>query len=107
MPYDLQKRYMEKIIPFMDTPFVKILTGVRGCGKSTIFAMLQEELLSRGTSQGQILSYRFDSLQYEEIDSGAGPRHKYFSIPPHTKNKGSQDLLSRFLCRNRINPDRF
>lgn len=60
-----------------------------------------------GTSQGQILSYRFDSLQYEEIDSGAGPRHKYFSIPPHTKNKGSQDLLSRFLCRNRINPDRF
>lgn len=35
---------------------------------------------------------------FEGRIQGAGPRHKYFSIPPHTKNKGSQDLLSRFLC---------
>lgn len=66
-----RKEYMEKSIPFIDALFVKILTGVRRCGKSTILAMLQEELLSRGAGQGQIVSYRFDSLQYEEIDTAA------------------------------------
>lgn len=66
-----RKEYMEKIIPFIDPLFVKILTGVRRCGKSTILVMLQEELLSRGVDQGQIVSYRFDSLQYEEIDTAA------------------------------------
>lgn len=36
--------YMGKIMPYVDTPFVKILTGVRRCGKSTILKMLMEEL---------------------------------------------------------------
>lgn len=31
--------YLDKIMPFVDTPFVKILTGVRRCGKSTILKM--------------------------------------------------------------------
>lgn len=59
--------YMERILPFVDAPFVKILTGVRRCGKSTILLMLQEELKKKGIQERQILSYRFDSLQYEEI----------------------------------------
>lgn len=64
-----RKQYMDKIIPFIDAPFVKILTGVRRCGKSTILAMLQEELKARGIVSEQILSYKFDSLRYEEIDT--------------------------------------
>lgn len=64
-----REKYMERIIPFFDTPFVKILTGVRRCGKSTILLMVQEELKKRGVDAGQILSYEFDSLQYEEIDT--------------------------------------
>ena len=39
--------YIEAIIPFIDKPVVKILSGVRRCGKSTIFEMLQEELIRR------------------------------------------------------------
>lgn len=64
-----REKYMERIIPFFDTPFVKILTGVRRCGKSTILLMIQEELKKCGVDAGQILSYKFDSLQYEEIDT--------------------------------------
>lgn len=63
--------YMEKILPFVDAPFVKILTGVRRCGKSTILLMLQEELKKRGISENQILSYRFDSLQYDSVKTAA------------------------------------
>lgn len=62
-----RKLYMEQILPFMDAPFAKILTGVRRCGKSTILLMIQEELLNRGIKKEQILAYNFDSLQYEDI----------------------------------------
>lgn len=64
-----RKTYMDQIIPFIDTPFVKILTGVRRCGKSTVMEMIREELLKRGISKENIISYRFDSLEYEEIDT--------------------------------------
>lgn len=63
--------YMDKILPFVDTQFVKILTGVRRCGKSTIMQMIMDELKSRGISERQILSYRFDSMEYEAISTAA------------------------------------
>lgn len=66
-----RKTYMDKIIPFIDTPFVKILTGVRRCGKSTVMEMIKEKLLQRGISKENIISYRFDSLENEEIDTAS------------------------------------
>lgn len=60
-------RYLNRMIPFIDAPLIKILTGVRRAGKSTIMSMLREELVKRGIPEERILSYRFDSLQYDEI----------------------------------------
>ena len=62
-----RKKYMEKILPFVDTPFVKIFTGIRRCGKSTIMQMLREALTGRGIKEEQILFYRLDSLEYENM----------------------------------------
>ncbi|MBT9775202.1 AAA family ATPase [Clostridium sp. MCC353] len=59
--------YVNKIMAFVDTPFVKILTGIRRCGKSTILKMLIGELKRRGICEEQILHYSFDSLEYEDI----------------------------------------
>lgn len=60
--------YVDKIMPYVDTPFVKILTGVRRCGKSTILKMIMEKLQSeKGISGDCILSYRFDSMEYEDM----------------------------------------
>ncbi|WP_370784934.1 ATP-binding protein [Faecalibacillus intestinalis] len=62
--------YLNKIMPFVDTPFVKILTGVRRCGKSTILKMIQKKLKEEYHITGeQILSYRFDSMEYEDMTS--------------------------------------
>ncbi|MBO5560964.1 MAG: ATP-binding protein [Firmicutes bacterium] len=58
---------MDKIIPFIDTPFIKILTGIRRCGKSSILSMLIDELKKRKINGEQIISYRFDSLEFDEI----------------------------------------
>lgn len=59
--------YVEKILAYTDTPFVKILTGVRRCGKSTILKMIMENLRERGIPEDRIVSYRFDSMEYEDM----------------------------------------
>ncbi len=59
--------YIEKIMSYVNTPFVKILTGVRRCGKSTILKMVMEELKKRGIARNRILHYHFDSLEHEEL----------------------------------------
>lgn len=53
---------------YADTPFVKVLTGVRRCGKSTILKMIMEQLQAkRGVPAEQIVSMRFDSMEYEDL----------------------------------------
>ena len=47
--------YIEAIKPFINQPLVKILAGIRRCGKSTIFEMLKEELLSRNVPESCII----------------------------------------------------
>ena len=59
--------YVDKIMRYTDAPFVKVLTGIRRCGKSTILKMIMEELKKRGVSEEQIVSYRFDSMEYEDM----------------------------------------
>ena len=60
--------YLNKIMPYVDTPFVKILTGVRRCGKSTILKMIMKKLKEeRNVVDEQILNYRFDSMEYEDM----------------------------------------
>lgn len=60
--------YMDKIMAYVDTPFVKILTGVRRCGKSTLLKLIAEKLQQeRGIPGERILTYRFDSIEYEDV----------------------------------------
>ena len=58
--------YVDKIMAYVDTPFVKILTGVRRCGKSTILKMIMQELKTkRNIPDERIVSCRYDSMEYE------------------------------------------
>lgn len=51
---------------FVDAPFIKILTGVRRCGKSTILKLIMKRLVEeRGIAPDQIVSFRFDSMEYD------------------------------------------
>ena len=60
--------YMDRIMPYVDTPFVKILTGVRRCGKSTILKMIMERLKTeRNIPAERIISCRYDSMEYEDM----------------------------------------
>ena len=60
--------YVDKIMAYVDAPFVKILTGVRRCGKSTILKMIMERLKTeRNIPEDRIISCRFDSMEYEDM----------------------------------------
>ena len=59
---------MDKIMAYTDTPFVKILTGVRRCGKSTILKMIMERLKAeRHIPDERIISCRYDSMEYVDL----------------------------------------
>lgn len=60
--------YMDKIMAYTDTPFVKILTGMRRCGKSTILKMIMERLKAeRHIPDERIISCRYDSMEYVDL----------------------------------------
>ena len=63
--------YVNAIMKFVDAPLVKVLTGIRRSGKSTILLMLIEELRQRGIPPECILSYRFDSMKYDGLSAKA------------------------------------
>lgn len=59
--------YVDKVMAFVDSPFVKILTGIRRCGKSTILKMIIQKLKTgHNILKDQILHYNFDSLKYKD-----------------------------------------
>ena len=60
--------YVNRIMAYTDTPFVKILTGVRRCGKSTILKMIMEKLKTeRNIPAERIVNCRYDSMEYEDM----------------------------------------
>ena len=46
---------------------IKVITGIRRCGKSTVLLQCQEWLKASGVSEDQIVSVNFEELEYEEL----------------------------------------
>jgi predicted AAA+ superfamily ATPase len=63
----LRPTYLDKVMAYMDTPFIKILSGVRRAGKSTLLKMIAEKLRQRGVAPGRILFYNFESLEHDGL----------------------------------------
>ena len=59
--------YLEWLIRQRDKQIIKVVSGVRRCGKSTLFALFQEYLLANGVSPAQIISINFESIEYESL----------------------------------------
>lgn len=59
--------YYEKIRPFINKPFIKVITGIRRCGKSTMMLMIQQLLKEEGVAGKQIISINFTSMKYYDL----------------------------------------
>jgi predicted AAA+ superfamily ATPase len=63
--------YLKKIRPFMNTPVVKVFTGIRRCGKSVLLQLVQAELRQQGVGPERILALNFESAADSRIRSTA------------------------------------
>ena len=61
--------YLNKLIRFKDKELIKVVTGIRRCGKSTLFDLYIEYLLQNGISQDQIIRLNLEDPIYHELDN--------------------------------------
>jgi hypothetical protein len=59
--------YLEKLIQWKDEQVIKVVTGIRRCGKSTLLAQFQAYLHRNSVSDAQIVSVNFEELEYEDL----------------------------------------
>ncbi len=63
----LRKNYLQKLTDAKDTEFIKVITGVRRCGKSTLLLMFKDYLLKNGIKEKNIIYINFESAKYDDI----------------------------------------
>lgn len=62
-----RKEYLDKLISWKDKRIIKIVTGVRRCGKSMLLKIYQNYLKNQGIDENQIIAINFEDLDYEEL----------------------------------------
>lgn len=63
----IREKYLEKIRPFYDMDLIKVITGIRRCGKSVILMQIMDELKNKGVKDEQIIYINFEFIDYENI----------------------------------------
>lgn len=86
----IRPQYMELLKTYRDVPLVKILAGIRRCGKSTILEMLRDDLLKSGVSADHIISMRYTS---EDFNDGMTDKDMYKGIKEQMADSGRYYLL--------------
>ncbi len=59
--------YLSQLMMFRDKPLIKVITGVRRCGKSSILSLFSRELLDSGVAEEQIIQINFESYDYLNV----------------------------------------
>jgi len=62
-----RKQYMEKLIKMKDKKIIKVVSGIRRCGKSTLLLMFRNYLLRSGATESQIIAVNFEDLANESL----------------------------------------
>ena len=62
-----RKNYLEKLIAWKDEKVIKVVTGIRRCGKSTLLDLYKEYLKKSGVEDGQIVAVNFEDLENEAL----------------------------------------
>jgi len=85
----LRPDYINAITPFIDAPLVKILAGVRRCGKSTIFDMLVQELKQKNIPNDNIIKRKYTNPDYEDFSA----KDMYSDLKKAIKSTGRHYLF--------------
>lgn len=63
----LRESYLHKLYSWKNEQVIKVVTGIRRCGKSTLLKQYQNQLMQDGVSSDQIISINFEDLEFEEL----------------------------------------
>lgn len=95
--------YLERIRPFYQSEMVKVLTGIRRCGKSTLLKQIIEEIRAEGALQHQIIYINFEDYKYRNISNSDGlydyinervtVEEKYYLFIDEIQNVGGFELV--------------
>lgn len=75
-----RNQYLNQLINFKDKPLIKVITGIRRCGKSTLLVLFEQYLHKKGITTDNIIRMNFESLEYDEITD-------YKALYAYLKNK--------------------
>lgn len=64
-----REMYMKRIRPFIGTELIKVMTGIRRCGKSVMLDLIKEELVESGVNPAQFISINFEDLNYAHLQT--------------------------------------
>ena len=64
-----REMYMKRIRPFIGTDLIKVMTGIRRCGKSVMLELIKEELLESGIRHDQCISINFENLNFSHLQT--------------------------------------
>ena len=79
--------YLNQLIKFKDTDFIKVITGVRRSGKSVLLMLFQEHLIKEGVPDDQIIYMNFESFEYQTITTEEKFREKLNELLPKDTKK--------------------
>lgn len=82
-----RNEYLENLISFKDKQLIKIVTGIRRCGKSTLFELYQDYLRAHGIGKDQISAYNLEAGEYVDV----------------TDSKALFQLVSSHLVQDKMN----
>jgi predicted AAA+ superfamily ATPase len=78
--------YLQQIRPFIAKPFIKVITGIRRCGKSSILMMIKDELHKIGVAPQNILYVNFENLDFADLNTGE-KLDKYLKLQMTEENR--------------------
>ena len=61
--------YLNRIIPLIDNELIKVITGIRRCGKSYMLGLIKKELINRGIGEDNIILINFESAKYRNVSN--------------------------------------
>lgn len=96
----IREEYLNKLKALKDKHIIKIVTGIRRCGKSTLLLQFQDWLLEQGVDQSQIIFINFEDLEYEDLNN-------YRSLHRYIKEKLKKNTKTYIFLDEIQNVDQF
>lgn len=87
--------YLNQLTAFQDKEPVKVVTGIRRCGKSSLLKLMQRRLIDSGIQKDQIIAMNFESMEYRDMDVRAFYSHVKGKVLPDRKMYLFFDELQR------------